>query len=259
MDLIKKKMSGVRNKIAVMSGKGGVGKSTVSANIALCLALKGLKTGLIDSDFHGPSIPKILGLQGKRLLVGKEGIIPVPGPLGIKVVSMAFLMEDKESLTWVDEFKRGALEEFLASVNFGSLDYLVLDLPPGTGAETLNLMKYIPDLTGVLIVTIPSEVSQDVARRGVSICLKAQVPILGIIENMSGFVCPDCGRKVNIFQAGGGEKLAQELNIPFLGNIPLEEKISRTADNGTPFILQFPESISAQTFLSIAERILSSS
>ena len=256
MDIIKGKMKGIRYKIAVLSGKGGVGKSTVSANLAMALVQRGQKTGIIDSDFHGPSIPKILGLQGKKLMIGKEGILPVPSPLGIKVVSTGFLMDDNESLTWFDEFKRGALEEFLASVQFGPLDYLVLDLPPGTGAETLNMMKYIPDLTGVIVVTIPSELSQGVARRGVAICQKAKVPIIGIIENMSGFVCPDCGKKANIFQTGGGENLAQAMGVPFLGCIPLDERISQTADNGTPFILQYPDSVSAKTFFFIIEKII---
>jgi len=257
MDIVRRRMQGIRKKIAVLSGKGGVGKSTVSANIALGLALRGQKTAIIDSDFHGPSIPKILGLQGKRLLIGKEGIIPVRGPLDIKVVSTAFLLGNNDSLTWFDEFKRGALEEFLASIQFGSLDYLVVDMPPGTGAETVNLLKYIPDLNGVIIVTIPSELSQDVARRGVSLCLKAKVPIIGIVENMSGYVCPDCGRRVNIFQTGGGERLAREMGVPFLGNIPLEERISLTGDNGVPFILQYPDSVSAQTFLKLADAIMS--
>ncbi|MDY6863839.1 MAG: Mrp/NBP35 family ATP-binding protein [Thermodesulfobacteriota bacterium] len=236
-EAIREKMSGIKYKIAVLSGKGGVGKSTISANLAFGIAERGFKTAVVDSDFYGPSIPKILGVQKKRLKIGRKGIIPVEGPLGIGVVSTDYLMEENEALTWFHDLKRGAIEEFLAHVDYRALDFLVIDLPPGTGSETINLLRCIPEIDGVVVVTIPSQVSKNVARRAVSICEKMKVPIIGVIENMSGFVCPDCGKENSILSLGGGEELSSEVKVPFLGRIPLEKSISEKSDKGTPFFI----------------------
>lgn len=255
IDVVRKKMGKVKHKIAVMSGKGGVGKSMVTANLAAAFASKGKKVSVVDSDFYGPSIPKILGVKAKRLKLGPNGISPAIGALGIKVISTAFLMEKNEATTWLDDLKREALEEFLAHVDYGDLDYLLVDLPPGTGGETINLIKYIPDLDGAVVVTVPSEVSQGVAKRGIFTLKTAQVRTLGVIENMSGFVCQGCGSKNDILQWGGGEKLAQEENVPFLGRIPLDERVSSTCDGGLPFIVACPETPAANAFRQIVKEI----
>jgi ATP-binding protein involved in chromosome partitioning len=256
MEIIRKRMNKVKNKLAVISGKGGVGKSTVSANLAISLA-KNFQVGIIDSDFDGPSIPKILGVEKKRLIVSDNGIIPVIGPLNIKVASTAFLLDEDEFNIWFHELKRSALEEFLAHINFGELDYLIFDLPPGTSSETVNMFKYLPDLGGVVIVTIPSELSQNVARRAINLSQQAGIKILGVIENMSGTVCPDCGRVISPFQTGGGEKLAKNLDVPFLGRIPLDPRISEYSDKGLPFILENIASTVTESFNNIVEKVIS--
>jgi ATP-binding protein involved in chromosome partitioning len=254
VEKIKEKMSRIKHKVAVMSGKGGVGKSTVTSNLAIALARMKLRVGVVDSDFHGPCIPKILGVKNKKVKIGKD-IIPANGPLDIKVISTAFFVDDDEAIQWFHDLKRGALEEFLAHVDYGELDYLLIDLPPGTGAEPVNLMKYIQDLDGAIVVTIPSEVSQDVAKRGISNLNVAKVKTIGVIENMCGFVCQCCGEVVNIFQYGGGERLAKEMEVPFLGRIPLDERVSATSDNGVPFIVEYPDSSVSEAFMDIVDKI----
>ncbi len=252
---IQSQMGNIKYKIAVLSGKGGVGKSTLSANLAAAFAMKKKSTSIVDSDFYGPSIPKILGVTGKKMKMGREGIIPVESPLNIKVISTGLVVEDDEAVTWFHELKRGALEGFLAHVDYGKTDYLIIDLPPGTGSESYNLMQCVPSLSGAIVVTVPSEVSQEVARRSVSLCLVAKIPVIGIIENMSGFVCPDCGEVSYILSQGGGEKLAEETGVPFLGRIPLDQRVSEASDNGIPFIAQFPEAPVSRSFLDIVGKI----
>lgn len=255
VDKIRERMAKIRNKVAVISGKGGVGKSTVSANLAVSLA-KNYQVGIIDSDFDGPCIPKILGVEKEKLTISDNGIMPVIGPLNIKIASTAFLLNEDEFTVWFHELKRSALEEYLAHIYFGDLDYLVLDLPPGTSSETVNLFKYLPDLGGVVVVTIPSELSQNVARRAINLSQQAGVKILGVIENMSGTVCPDCGKMISPFQIGGGEKLANSLGVPFLGRIPLDPRISEYSDRGMPFILEKTSLPVTKTFNEIVEKIV---
>jgi len=256
MPVIRERMSKIKNKVAVIGGKGGVGKSTISANLAISLAEK-FRVGIIDSDFDGPCIPKILGVEKKRMTITDEGIIPVTGPLNIKVVSTAFLLDEDEFTVWFHDLKRSALEEYLAHIYFGELDYLVLDLPPGTSSETVNMFKYLPDLGGVVVVTIPSELSQNVARRAIKLSQQAGVKVVGVIENMSGTVCPDCGKVIAPFQIGGGEKLAKRLGVPFLGSIPLDSRISECSDKGVPFILEndAPELLTT-AFRSIVDKVI---
>ena len=256
MQVIRERMSKIKHKVAVIGGKGGVGKSTVSATLAILLAGK-FRVGIIDSDFDGPCIPKILGVEKKRMTITDEGIIPVTGPLNIKVVSTAFLLDEDEFTVWFHDLKRSALEEYLAHIYFGELDYLVLDLPPGTSSETVNMFKYLPDLGGVVVVTIPSELSQNVARRAIKLSQQAGVKVVGVIENMSGAVCPDCGKVIAPFQTGGGEKLAKRLGVPFLGSIPLDPRISQCSDEGKPFILEndAPESLKT-TFSAIVDKVI---
>jgi ATP-binding protein involved in chromosome partitioning len=255
---LRARMSKVKHKIAVISGKGGVGKSTVTVNLAIAFAMHGHanKVGILDADIHGPSVPKMLGLTGKRLQAGPPGIFPASGPLGIKVVSMDFLLPDENApVIWRGPLKMTAIRQFLSDIVWGELDLLLIDLPPGTGDEPLSVAQLLPEMDGVVIVTIPSEVSQIVVKRAVTFSRKLGMPIIGIIENMSGFVCPNCGAKVDIFQSGGGMKIAEELSIPFLGSIPIDQKICEDADKGMPFIVEHANSPASKAFLEIVEKI----
>ena len=256
---LKQNISKIKHKIAIISGKGGVGKSTVTVNLAMAFAIQGHenRVGILDADIHGPSVPKMLGLREQRLQVLPAGIIfPVSGPLGIKVVSMDFLLPSDDSpVIWRGPLKMRAIQQFLADVLWGELDFLFVDLPPGTGDEPLSIMQLIPDMGGVVIVTIPSEVSQMVVKKAVTFARKLNVPVIGIIENMSGFVCPKCGTEVNIFRTGGGQKIAEELDVPFLGGIPLDPEICRDSDDGKPFIVRHPESPASKAFTDIVKKI----
>jgi len=244
-------MAGIKHKIAVIAGKGGVGKSVVSANLATALAMRGRRVTILDHDFDGPCIPKMMGVTGEKLYITKKGIEPVKGLLGMGVVSTGLLLQDDEAMTWFHDLRRSATEEFLAHVNYGDIDYLVLDLPPGTSSDSVNMMTYIPDLDGAVIVTIPAEVSQIVAKKATLLCQKAKVKVLGIIENMSGYVCPDCGENFHIFHEGGGERLAKELGVPFLGCIPIDPEISFGSDTGKPFVYTSPDSPSSRALTEI--------
>lgn len=242
-DKIAKRMSMIKHKLAVVSGKGGVGKSTISANLALCLARQGYRVGLVDSDFHGPCIPKLLGIAGKGLKIAEEGIQPVIGPLGIKVISMSFLLEEGKALTWFHEIKRGTLGDFLAEVDYGVLDWLIIDLPPGTGSENYNILRDLPQLDGVAVVTIPSLLSRQVVERALSLYRQAAVPILGVIVNMTGFICHRCQAVTEIFSEKKGREVADDLELPWLGDVPLDERISAVCDTGgAPFVIQYPDS-----------------
>ena len=256
---LKQNISKIKHKIAVISGKGGVGKSTVTVNLAMAFAMQGHenRVGILDADIHGPSVPKMLGLREQRLQALPAGIIfPVIGPLGIKVVSMDFLLPNDDSpVIWRGPLKMRAIQQFLADVLWGELDFLFVDLPPGTGDEPLSIMQLIPDMEGVVIVTIPSEVSQIVVKKAVTFARKLNVPVIGIIENMSGFVCPKCGAEVNIFRTGGGRKIAEELNVPFLGGIPIDPEICVDSDDGKPFIVRHPESPASKAFMDIVKKI----
>ena len=255
---VQERMSKVKHKIAVISGKGGVGKSVVTANLAVAFALNGRegRVGILDADIHGPCIPKIIGLKGTRLQVGPPGIFPASGPLGIKVVSMDFLLPEQETpVIWRGPLKYQAIRQFLSDIVWGELDYLFIDLPPGTGDEPLSVMQLLPDMDGVVIVTIPSEVSQGVVKKAVSFARQLKTRILGVIENMSGFICPNCGAEINIFKVGGGEKIANEMGIPFLGRIPIDPKICEDSDEGTPFILKHRDSAAAKAFTEIVKKI----
>jgi len=255
-DKIEKRMSLIRRKIAVVSGKGGVGKSTISANLALCLARQGHHVGLIDSDFHGPCIPKLLGIEGKRLKITREGIQPVEGPFGTKVISMGFVLEEGKAITWFHDMKRGALGDFLAEVDYGGLDWLILDLPPGTGSENYNILRDLPQLDGVVVVTIPSQLSLQVVERGLSLYRQAKVPVLGVVVNMAGFICHQCNTLTEVFSEKKGKELAEDLELPWLGDIPLDERISASCDKGVPFIIQYPDLPVTRKMIEIADSIL---
>lgn len=255
MTKARESLTSIKHKVAVVGGKGGVGKSIITVNIAMALAMRGRKVSILDQDFDGATVPKMLGVAGHRLKIGDDGIIPVEGFMGIHVVSMGSILSSQEVLTWFHDMRRSATEEFVCHVNYGQRDYLLVDMPPGTSSDAMNLMEYVPDLAGAVVVTIPSEVSQNVARKAALLCKKAGIRIFGIIENMSGFVCPNCGEKVDILRVGGGEKLAQEMDIPFLGRIPLDPRLSECSDEGQPFVYKYPDSQAARDLISVVDRI----
>jgi ATP-binding protein involved in chromosome partitioning len=256
---LKRRISRIKHKIAVISGKGGVGKSTVTVNLAMAFAMHGHANyvGILDADIHGPTIPKMLGLKGQRLQALPAGLIfPVMGSLGIKVVSMDFLLSSDEApVIWRGPLKMKAIQQFLSDITWGELEFLFVDLPPGTGDEPLSVIQLLPDMDGVIIVTIPSEVSQLVVKKAVTFARQLGVPIIGIIENMSGFTCPKCGTEVNIFKVGGGQKIAEELSIPFLGSIPIDPEICRDSDKGVPFIIEHTDSPATKAFTEIVEKV----
>ncbi|MCD6341754.1 MAG: Mrp/NBP35 family ATP-binding protein [Thaumarchaeota archaeon] len=253
---LRDRMKNVEHKIAVISGKGGVGKTVVTVNLATASALKGYRVGILDADIHGPSIPKMLGLHGQRLQAGPPGIFPVMGPMNVKVVSMDFLLPSDESpVIWRGPLKMSAIRQFLADVVWGDLDFLFIDLPPGTGDEPLSVMQLLPEMDGSIIVTIPSEVSQIVVKKAVMFSRELKVPVIGVIENMSSFICPKCGAEIDIFRSGGGEKIAKDLSVPFLGKIPIDPKICEASDEGIPFVVKYPDSRSVKSFMEIVEKV----
>jgi ATP-binding protein involved in chromosome partitioning len=214
------------------------------------------RVGILDADITGPSIPKMLGVRGQRLDVGLPGLFPAIGPLDMRIVSMDFLLaSDDTPVIWRGPLKSMAIKQFLADVVWGDLDFLVVDLPPGTGDEALTIMQSIPSIGGVVIVTIPSEVSQIVVKKAVTFTRKLNAPVLGIVENMSGFVCPRCRTETSIFRTGGGQKIAEQLGVPFLGKIPLDPRICEDSDVGTPFIIQHSDSPAAVAFMEIVATI----
>jgi ATP-binding protein involved in chromosome partitioning len=256
---LKMKMSKIKHKIAIISGKGGVGKSTVTVNLAMSFALQRhpSKVGVLDADIHGPCVPKMLGLKGQKLVGGPAGIIfPVTGQHGIKVVSMDFLLPNDEApVIWRGPLKMRVIQQFLSDIMWGELDFLFIDLPPGTGDEPLSVMQLIPDMDGVIIVTIPSEVSQIVVKKAITFAKQLGVPVIGIIENMSGFVCPECGAKIDIFKAGGGKNIAKDLSVPYLGKIPIDPAICVDSDSGTPFVAENVASPTVKAFAEIVTKI----
>jgi ATP-binding protein involved in chromosome partitioning len=232
----------VRHVILVLSGKGGVGKSTVAANLAMALANHGYQTGLLDLDIHGPNIPKMLGIEEVKLTsTNGTTIEPVYVVPALGVVSMAFLLPDKSTpIIWRGPMKMQAIKQFLADVNWGDLDYLVVDLPPGTGDEALSIAQLAPNVAGAVIVTTPQEVAVLDSTKAVKFVEKMDIKVLGVIENMSGMVCPHCGKEIDLFGQGGGKKAAEDLDVPYLGNIPLDPDMRRAGDEGRPFIVRRP-------------------
>jgi ATP-binding protein involved in chromosome partitioning len=227
----------VQHVILILSGKGGVGKSTVSVNLASALADKGKKVGLLDLDFHGPNIPKMLGIEDQRPAVLEKRIEPVHVNGNLSVISMAFLLPDTSSpVVWRGPVKMIAIQQFLAEVNWGALDYLVVDLPPGTGDEALTIAQLAPNVRGAVIVTTPQDVAVMDAIKAAKFIEKLELPVIGIIENMSVMTCPHCGEGISLFGQGGGQKAAEDLGVPYLGAIPLDPAMVKAGDEGRPFI-----------------------
>lgn len=251
----KERMADIRYKIAVAGGKGGTGKSTCTSNLAMALSMMGMSVSILDQDLDGATIPKMYGVMDKKLALSKDGIIPVEGLNGVQIVSMGLLQESSEVITMFHEMRRGTTEEFLSHVVYGKRDYLIVDLPPGTSSDAVNLLQYIPDIDGVIIVTVPPRVSQLAARKATLLALKAGVKVLGIIENMSGMYCPKCGEYYEVMLSGGGEKLAQDVKVPFLGRIPLTKEVSLASDEGIPFVYKYPENVASKKIVEVAKSI----
>ncbi|MBI3615263.1 MAG: Mrp/NBP35 family ATP-binding protein [Candidatus Omnitrophica bacterium] len=238
--------------IAIASGKGGVGKTTVSVNIAAALAMEGAKVGLMDADIYGPNVPLMMGLKGLPPLKGQQ-IVPAEN-FGVKVMSMGFLVRPEDAVVWRGPMLHKAVNKFLKEVEWGDLDYLLCDLPPGTGDVQLSLSQSIP-LTGALIVTTPQDVALLDVKKAIAMFQKVKVPILGVVENMSGFVCPHCRQTTEIFDKGGGEQAAEQLKIPFLGAIPLVSEVRIGSDTGHPIVLTHPDSPAAQALIQAAKKL----
>ncbi|RLE66464.1 MAG: ATP-binding protein [Thermoprotei archaeon] len=256
-EVIKERMKNIKYKIMVLSGKGGVGKSMVTANLAVALSLKGYDVAILDADLHGPTIPKMFGIENETITGFSAGIIPVTTGNKISIVSIDFMLPSEDTpVVWRGPIKTKAIMEFLSSVVWGCKDFLLIDLPPGTGDEALSIAQFIPNVDGVVIVTIPSLVSQHVVRKAISFAQKLDIPILGIIENMSYFRCPQCGQIHYIFGEKGGEAIAEEMNIDFLGAIPIDRRIAECSDRGESFLVKYPDSEIAKSFMNIAEQII---
>jgi len=251
------RMAQIKHKIMVLSGKGGVGKSTVAVNIAVALGLEGKKVGILDADFHGPSIPTLLHLNGKSLKSGENGIEPIDFVEGVKVMSIGFFMaEQDKAVIWRGPMKISVIKQLLAEVNWGELDYLIIDFPPGTGDEPLSVAQLIPNADGAIIVTTPQDLSLIDVRKSIDFCKQLKLPVLGVIENMSGLVCPHCSQVIDVFKRGGGEKMAGETGVPFLGRIPIEPLIVEASDSGKPFIYHYGETAAASAFSEAIKPIL---
>jgi len=249
-------MKGIKHKIVILSGKGGVGKTTVATNLAASFAKRGKSTGILDVDIYGPNVPKLLGLEGQRPAVDDDFIEPILGPLDMKVMSMGFLLQkDDDAVAWRGPLVAKAISQFLANVRWGDLDILVVDLPPGTGDEILSILQSIPDIDGVVIVSTPQEVAVLDARRAIQLVEKMGVPVLGIVENMSEFVCPKCGESYKIFGEGAAKKASEEYGIEHLGTLPLDPRVITLSDNGTPFVIEEPDSKVANAFSELVDKL----
>ncbi len=247
----------IKKRILVFSGKGGVGKTTVAANLAVALSLRNLRVGLLDVDIHGPNLAKMLGVEDKKLEISSQSIKAVPINENLKLVSMSFLLDSPDlPVIWRGPMKMKVIQQFLGDVEWGDLDWLIIDSPPGTGDEPLSVAQLIP-ATGAIIVTTPQDISVLDSRKAVIFALKLNLRILGIIENMSGMVCPHCGQRIDLFKTGGGEKAAAEMNVPLLGSIPIDPRIVVSGDEGKPFTVHLAGSDAATAFQRVVDKILS--
>jgi ATP-binding protein involved in chromosome partitioning len=245
-------VQGVKNIIAVGAGKGGVGKTTVSVNLAVALAQRGSRVALLDGDMYGPNVPIMLGMKAQ---IGTDGQRMVPAErYGLQVMSMGFLTDDNSPVIWRGPMLHGAIQQFFRDVRWDDVDYLIVDMPPGTGDVALSLSQTVP-VAGAVVITTPQSVSIADTRRAIQMYRKLNIPTLGLIENMSYFVCPGCGHESDLFGRGGGERLAEELKVPFLGNVPLYEPVRRGGDEGVPIVMGDPSSVPARALVAAAERV----
>ena len=257
-EVLVSRLSKIKHKILVLSGKGGVGKSTVAVNLAVALAMEGRRTGLLDVDFHGPSVPMLLQLKGELFKAADgEGMLPVESSYGIKVVSLGFALgHSDEAVIWRGPMKMGVIKQLLTDVQWGELDYLVVDFPPGTGDEPLSIAQLIPHSDGAVIVTTPQDLSLQDVRKSINFCRTLKIPVLGVIENMSGLLCPHCGKMIDVFKSGGGENMARQMGVPFLGRIPIDPQIVGGGDEGKPFVYHQRETGAAQAFIRAIRPVL---
>lgn len=254
-----RKLSKIKHTIVVMSGKGGVGKSTVTVNLAVGLAMRGFEVGVLDADIHGPNIPKMLKIEDAQLVADDEGIYPAIVPPHLKVMSMAFLSPNRDQpIIWRGPMKMGAIRKFIEDVYWGELDYLIVDLPPGTGDEPLTIAQLIPSADGSIIVTTPQDVALLDSRKSVVFSADLKLPVIGIVENMAGLVCPHCNKEIDLFKIGGGEKAAKELDVPFLGRVPIDPDVVNTGDEGLPIVAANPDSPAAKAFNGIIDKVIES-
>jgi len=253
---IKDKISKIKYVLIVISGKGGVGKTSVAVNLGYALSLLEKKVGILDIDIHGPNIAKMLGIENKSIYGLESGIEPVAVTFNLKAVSLALTgYHPDQPVIWRGPMKTALIRQFLGDVNWGELDYLIVDSPPGTGDEPLSICQLIPKISGAIIVTTPQDVAILDSRKSVLFAQELKVPVVGIIENMSGFTCPYCHNQIDIFKKGGGEKSAFELKVPFLGRMPFEPELVELADKGIPFVSFQEKSKSAEAFRGIVNRI----
>jgi ATP-binding protein involved in chromosome partitioning len=254
------RMCRIKHKIMVLSGKGGVGKSTVAVNLATALALAGKRVGILDVDIHGPSVPKLLHMEGTPITGSDHSFLPVKvacGPGSLSVMSIAFLLRERdEAVIWRGPRKFGVIKQFIKDVEWGELDYLVVDSPPGTGDEPLAVAQLIEKADGAVVVTTPQEVAVQDVRRCIVFCRQVELPVLGVVENMSGFVCPGCGQMTSIFGQDGGRAMAEEMGVPYLGAIPIEPEVVVSGDSGTPMVQARPHSETAKAFGRIVRTLL---
>ncbi|MBN1803728.1 MAG: P-loop NTPase [Sedimentisphaerales bacterium] len=256
-DQIRQRLKQIRHKILVLSGKGGVGKSTVAANLATSLSLAGKSVGLLDIDIHGPSIPKILGIEKEIIQLKDNIILPVEVMENLKVMSIGFMLRRSDDpVIWRGPMKYQMIKQFLKDVQWGTLDFLVVDSPPGTGDEPLAIVQLLEDADGAVIVTTPQEVALSDVRKCINFCNNLNLSVLGVLENMSGFICPKCGERTDVFKSGGGEIMAQQMRVPFLGRIPIDPDIVQSCDSGNPFVFSYSKSQTAKAFESISGAIL---
>ncbi len=244
---------GVKNCIAIASGKGGVGKSTVTVNLAIALAKTGAKVGVMDADVYGPSIPMMVGADGEHPFTRDQKIVPIQR-YGIHVMSLGFLLEEGQAVLWRGPMVAGTVKQLLGDVDWGDLDYLLVDLPPGTGDAPMSLAQLVP-LTGVIIVTTPHHVAANIAGKSVQLFRRLNAPILGVVENMAGFVCPHCNEVTKVFAGTTGEEMASTLKVPYLGSVPLDPSVSEAGDKGVPALISAPHRPQAEAFKEIAGRV----
>lgn len=252
------RMEKIKHKLIILSGKGGVGKSMIAVNLAYGLLFQGKAVGVLDIDIHGPSLAKMVGIEDRRLSFSDNEVIePIAITSSLKIVTIASLLEDADTpIIWRGPLKMKLISQFLGDVNWGKLDYLVIDSPPGTGDEPLSIAQLVPGLSGAIIVTTPQEIALLDSRKSVNFAKSLKLPVIGIIENMSGLICPHCGKEINLFKTGGGEKAAAELEVAFLGRIPIEPAIVDSTDEGRPFIRAYGKTSTARLMDEIVDKIM---
>jgi ATP-binding protein involved in chromosome partitioning len=255
-----KSLAKIKHQIIVMSGKGGVGKSTVTVNIAMALAMRGYQVGILDADIHGPNIPKMLDIEDAQIQGDQDGLYPVTVTPHLKVMSTAFLLGDRDTpIVWRGPMKMGAIRQFVGDVKWGEIDFLVVDLPPGTGDEPLTIAQLMPHADGAVIVTTPQDVALLDSRKSVTFARALKLPVLGVVENMSGLICPHCGTEIDLFKKGGGEKAAAEMGAPFLGRVPIDPTVVDSGDDGKPIVLSNRESPASKAFEGIVDKLVAAS